>query len=215
MVAWPKPALPLLLAAALLAFEDWLSTPSCSGGPPAAHGPGELRAMMVADLMLLGSDATYADRFFRDHVMHKFFANSIQTLKPDMIVVLGDISAKGSEFTERKWISVIEQFEGILGHHSSLPRLIALGDKDALKPRIIFNAHTGSFSDFLHADGTREITVPAMTWKTRGVPGFVISTFDTKGSVTLRYCWLAQEWHVIMGYLAFVCLTALAVKLSR
>nr|CAB3470054.1 unnamed protein product [Digitaria exilis] len=376
MVAWPNPALPLLLAAALLAFEDWLSTPSCSGGPPAAHGPGELRAMMVADLMLLGSDATYADRFFRDHVMHKFFANSIQTLKPDMIVVLGDISAKGSELTERKWISVIEQFEGILGHHSSLPLLVALGDKDvgscanlegkfvhrkakhlpvldscgcgtfeisnvsfvslnavallcdnndlrfgvekfmereshhfqrlnetecyhlvcekivgstdigwrrnsmesgsgpvvllhfplhrfdaevtgvptssevvgsdhssifssskqsmglhdhlhtlpanstqyilqALKPRIIFNAHTGSFSDFLHADGTHEVTVPAMTWKTRGVPGFVISTFDTKGSVTLRCCWLAQELHVIAGYVSFLCLTALAVKLSH
>ncbi|CAO1947597.1 unnamed protein product [Urochloa humidicola] len=49
MAAWPNPALPLLLVAALLAFEDWLSTPSCSGGPPAARGPGELRAMMVAD----------------------------------------------------------------------------------------------------------------------------------------------------------------------
>ncbi|OEL26731.1 hypothetical protein BAE44_0012251, partial [Dichanthelium oligosanthes] len=328
MAAWPNPAVPLLLVAALLAFEDWLTTPSCSGGPPAAHGSGDLRAMMVADLMLLGSDATYADRFFGDHVMYKFFANSIQTLKPDMIVVLGDISAKGSDLTERKWISVIEQFEEILGHHSSLPLLIALGDKDvgtcanlegkfvhcrakhlpgldscgcgafetsnvsfvslnavallcgnndlrfgverfmereshhfqtlneaegyplgcekregstdiswrqnsmesgtgpvvllhfplhkfdaevtgvpassesivsdrpslfssskqrglydrlhtlpanstqyilqALKPRIIFNAHTGSFSDFLHADGTREVTVPAMTWKGRG-----------------------------------------------
>lgn len=59
-----------------------------------------------------------------------FFQNSIQTLKPDMIVVLGDISAKGSELTERKWISVIDQFEGILGHHSSLPLLTVLGDKD-------------------------------------------------------------------------------------
>jgi ethanolamine phosphate phosphodiesterase len=81
--------------------------------------------------------------------------------------------------------------------------------------RIIFNAHTGSFSDFLHADGTREVTVPAMTWKTRGVPGFVITTFDTKGTVTLSCCLLAKEWHVIMGYLAFLCLTALAVKLSH
>jgi hypothetical protein len=78
MAAWPNPALPLLLVAALLAFEDWLSTPSCSDGPPAASGPGDLRAMMVADLMLLGSDATYADRLFRDHVMYKFFHVSDQ-----------------------------------------------------------------------------------------------------------------------------------------
>jgi hypothetical protein len=77
MAAWPNPARPLLLVAALLAFEDWLSTPSCSGGPP-RHGPGDLRAMMVADLMLFGSDATYADRLFRDHVMYKFFAVSDQ-----------------------------------------------------------------------------------------------------------------------------------------
>ncbi|RLN12883.1 metallophosphoesterase 1-like [Panicum miliaceum] len=288
--------------------------------------------------------------------------NSIQTLKPDMIVVLGDISAKGSEVTERKWISVIEQFEGILGHHSSLPLLTVLGDKDvgncanlegkfvhcrakhlpgldscgrgafeisnvsfvslnavvlmcgnndlqfgvekfmereihhfqslnegecypsgcekregstdiswrrnnmdsgsgpvillplhrfdadvtgvptsseaivsdhssvfsssklrgpydhlhtlpanstqyilqALKPRIIFNAHTGSFSDFLDGDGTREVTVPAMTWKTRGVPGFVITTFDTKGTVTLSCCLLAKGMACNYGILSIL-----------
>ncbi|KAL6861258.1 hypothetical protein ACP4OV_016958 [Aristida adscensionis] len=50
----------------------------------------------------------------------------------------------------------------------------------ALKPRIIFNAHAGSFSEFVHADGTREVTVPAMTWKTGGVPGFVIATFGAR-----------------------------------
>ncbi|KAJ1258665.1 hypothetical protein BS78_10G092900 [Paspalum vaginatum] len=382
MAAWPNPFLPLLLVAALLAFEDWLSTPSCSRAPPAAHGSGELRIMMVADLMLLGSDASFTDLYFRDHIMSKFFANSVKKLKPDMIVVLGDISAKGSELAEREWISIIEQFEGILGRYSSLPLHVVLGDKDvgtcasldgkfvhrrakhlpgldpsgcgsfdisnvsfvslnavallcghnalrfsiekvmereshhfqkgrvndaecyplgcrrresfadiswrhnsmesgsgpvvllhfplhrfdeevagiptlseaivsghpsvssrskqsgangrrlydrlhtlpanssqyilqALKPRIIFNAHAGSFYVFVHADGTREVTVPAMTWKTREVPGFVIATFDTKGSVTLTCCWLAREWHVIMGYLAFLCLTALAIRWSH
>lgn len=58
------------------------------------------------------------------------FQNSIQRLKPDMIVVLGDISGRGSESTEAKWISIIEQFEGILGPYSSLPLHIVLGDKD-------------------------------------------------------------------------------------
>ncbi|KAK3128765.1 hypothetical protein QOZ80_6BG0466040 [Eleusine coracana subsp. coracana] len=359
MAAWPNPTLPLLLVAPLFAFEDWLTTPTCSGAPPEAPASGDLRVMMVADLMLLGSDASYADRYFRDHFMSKFFANSIQTLKPDMIVVLGGISAKGSELTEHKWISVIKQFEGILGRYSSLPLHIALGDKDvgtcatldgkivhrrakhlpglssgsgafeisnvsfvslnavallcdnnalrfevekvmerenhhfqresvneeecyslgrgkressadthwrhnsmksgsgpvvslhfplhksdgevtaastfseaivsdhssvsssskqseangrrlydrlhmlpanstqyilqALKPRIIFNAHAGSFSDFVHADGTQEVTVPAMTWKMSGAPGFVITTFDAKGGATFGCCWLAQE----------------------
>ena len=52
-----------------------------------------------------------------------------------------------------------------------------------------------------------------MTWKTRGVPGFVITTFDTEGTVTLSCCLLAKEWHVILGYSALLCPTALAVKL--
>jgi ethanolamine phosphate phosphodiesterase len=55
MAVWPNPALLILLVAALLAFEDWLTTPSCSGGTPEARASGDLRAMMVADLMLLGS----------------------------------------------------------------------------------------------------------------------------------------------------------------
>ncbi|KAM0856241.1 hypothetical protein ACQ4PT_049245 [Festuca glaucescens] len=311
MAAWPNPYLPLLLIAALLAFEDWLSTPSCSGGSPALHpASGDLRAMLVADLMLLGSDATYADRFFRYHLMSKLITKSIQTTNPDIIIVLGDISAKGSEQSESKWVAVLEQFEGILGQYSSLPIHIVLGDKDvggclsldgklvhrmanhlpgldssgcgafeisntsflslnaiallcgdnalrfgvekvmemeshrfqrksgddgtrlydrlhtlpanstqyilqALKPRIIFSAHAHSFSDYTHADGTREVTVPAMTWKKSGVPGFVIATFGQKGTVSVNCCSLAQEWYTMTGYSAFLFLTALAVRWSH
>ncbi|KAM3194248.1 hypothetical protein ACQJBY_070739 [Aegilops geniculata] len=385
MAAWPNPWLPLLLVAALLAFEDWLSTPSCSGGEPAPDlDTGDLRAMMVADLMLLGSDATYADRFFRDHVTSKLFTKSIQTTNPDMIIVLGDISARGSEHNESKWISVLEQFEGILGQYSSLPLHIVLGDKDvggcssldgklvhrmakhlpgldssgcgafefsnisfmslnavallcgdntlrfsvekvmekeshhfqkkrlnggehspsggengegvgahswrqnsmtsgsgpvlllhiplhksqkpdtgvtgvpmipdgtvsdhplvspsskqsgvgrrlydqshtlpanstqyilqALKPRIIFSAHAGSFSDYIHPDGTREVTVPAMTWKKGEMPGFAIATFGQKGIVSVNCCWLVQEWYVMTGYSVFLFLTALAIRWSH
>jgi hypothetical protein len=95
MATWPNPAVPLLLVAVLLVFEDWLSTPSCSGGPPAAQGSGDLRAMMVADLMLLGSDASFADRHFRDHVMSKFFAVShriqMRASAPNFREILSDI----------------------------------------------------------------------------------------------------------------------------
>uniref|UniRef100_A0ACD5ZR82 Uncharacterized protein n=3 Tax=Avena sativa TaxID=4498 RepID=A0ACD5ZR82_AVESA len=379
MAAWPNPYLPLLLIAALLAFEDWISTPSCSGGSPGPDpASGDLRAMMVADLMLLGSDATYADRFFRDLLMSKLITKSIQTTNPDMIIVLGDISAKVSEQNESNWIAVLEQFEGILGQYSSLPLHIVLGDKDvggcssldgklvhrmakhlpeldssgcgafeisnisfmslnamallcgdnmlrfsvekvmemeshrlqngaehyplgsekgqessahswrqnsiisgsgpiillhiplhksdggvigvplcpegtfsdypltplsseqsgadgtglydrlhtlpanstqyilqALKPRIIFSAHARSFSDYTHADGTREVTVPAMTLKKGRVPGFVIATFGQKGAVSVKCCSLAQEWYIITGYSAFLFLTALAVRWSH
>ncbi|KAJ6730379.1 METALLO PHOSPHOESTERASE RELATED [Salix viminalis] len=52
----------------------------------------------------------------------------------------------------------------------------------ALKPRIVFSAHTHEFCDHTHADGTREITVPAMTWKARDDPGFVFATFRSGGN---------------------------------
>lgn len=317
--------------------------------------------------------------------MSKLITKSIETTNPDMIIVLGDISAKGSEQNESKWIDVLEQFEGILGQYSSLPLHIVLGDKDvggcssldgrfvhrmakhlpgldssgcgafeisnisflslnavallcgdntfrfsvekvmemeshrfqrerlngvehyslgsengqdsgapswrqnsmtsgsgpiillhiplhksdmsdgglsgvpifpegtvsdhpfgslsskqsgadgtrmydrlrtlpanssqyilqALKPRIIFSAHAHSFSDYTHADGTREVTVPAMTWKKRGVPGFVIATLGQKGVVSVMCCSLAQEWYIMTGYSAFLFLTALAVRWSH
>lgn len=85
----------------------------------------------------------------------------------------------------------------------------------ALKPRIIFSAHAHSFSDYTHADGTREVTVPAMTWKKSGVPGFVIATFGQKGAVSVKCCSLAQEWYIMTGYSAFLFLTALAVRWSH
>uniref|UniRef100_A0A0D9WNF2 Calcineurin-like phosphoesterase domain-containing protein n=1 Tax=Leersia perrieri TaxID=77586 RepID=A0A0D9WNF2_9ORYZ len=360
MAAWPSSWLLLLLVAALLAFEDWLATPTCSGGST-VPASGDLRVMMVSDLMLLGSDASYADRFFRNHFMSKLFAKSIQTLKPDIIVVLGDISAEGFKLTESKWIDVLDQFEGILGQYSVLPLHVSLGDKDvggcasldnkfvhrvtkhlpeldsggcsafeisnvsfvslnavallcgnnplrfsvekvierenhhfqqkmvnedghfslgsvqregfnwrqnnmesgsgpvvllhfplykshepdkfdgedigvpnfsegtasespvysslrergansydqlhavpanstqyilqALKPRIVFSAHDGTFSDYTHDDGTREVAVPAMTQKITGVPGFVIATFGSKGLVTVRHCLIVPEWY--------------------
>jgi hypothetical protein len=81
--------------------------------------------------------------------------------------------------------------------------------------RIIFSAHAHSFSDYTHADGTREVAVPAMTWKKSGVPGFVIATFGQKGAVSVMCCSLAQEWYIMTGYSAFLFVTALAVRWSH
>ncbi|CAK7347108.1 unnamed protein product [Dovyalis caffra] len=71
----------------------------------------------------------------------------------------------------------------------------------ALKPRIVFSAHTHEFCDHTHSDGTREITVPAMTWKARDDPGFVFATFRSGGNaVSVSYCSLARESHVLIAY---------------
>jgi len=56
----------------LVIFEQRISTPVCNNHVEEAEAD-ELKVMMVADLLLLGSEAGYINRFFRDHYMSKFF----------------------------------------------------------------------------------------------------------------------------------------------
>lgn len=51
-------------------------------------------------------------------------------MKPDLLLVLGDVSAKGSELTKSKWVSVLHQFYKILGPFVDLPYHVILGDRD-------------------------------------------------------------------------------------
>ncbi|KAL5543897.1 hypothetical protein UlMin_007681 [Ulmus minor] len=86
--------------------------------------------MMVANLLLMGSDAGYLNSLFRDHYMSKFFRKSFQSLDPDMLVVLGDVLAKASELTKTKWVSMLQQFHRLIGPFLDLPLHVILGDRD-------------------------------------------------------------------------------------
>lgn len=81
----------------------------------------------------------------------------------------------------------------------------------ALRPRIIFSAHRCMFSDQVHFDKTREIIVPAMSWNARDDPGFVIATFRKTGrDVSISYCSLARESHVLVVYVSIIVMFCLA-----
>ncbi|KAF5740244.1 metallophosphoesterase 1-like [Tripterygium wilfordii] len=373
-----RPLLPLLCLSCLLLYEEWASISSCKivpGKDPDDYSRGkveassdDLKVMIVANLHLQGSEAGLFDLYFRDYYLSKFFRKSFQSLNPDMLIVLGDVSARGSELTKSKWVSVLNQFHKMLGPFLGLPFHVVLGDRDigecgeldanfvqllaasfpgldsagcgafeisnttfvsvnavallcdnnefrfsvekvieresidlqmenegaagiinefhnfretshhfelrendvlpgsgpvlllhfplnrradyhcnggrnawsvsrhsqqnfkkcdsrqfigagpydllqtvpanateyifqALRPRFIFSAHSHEFCDITHSDGTREITVPAMTWKAKDDPGFVVATFgkDRKG-VSVSYCALARESHVLATY---------------
>lgn len=372
--------LPVILFFALLAFEDWISHPYCKTMPgrdpddhvgPEQESEDDLKVMLVANLLLFGSEAGFVNLYFRDYYMSKFFKKSFHRVKPDLLLVLGDISAKGSQLTKTKWLSVFHQFHWMLGPFLGLPYHVVLGDRDfgecgeldakfvnwitrkfpgldssgcgafkisnvsfvslnsvallcgnnelrfsaekaieseslglqmkandasktnedssklrtkshdfgwrenaissgagpvlllhfplhqtrkgsygegnafngaltpphqssrtqrmgfsdtspyelsctvppnateyifqALRPRIIFSAHAYEFYDYVHFDGTREITVPAMTWKARDDPGFVVATFRRNRSVvSVSYCSLARESHVLLAYSTFL-----------
>ncbi|KAH1122919.1 hypothetical protein J1N35_006079 [Gossypium stocksii] len=354
-VAW-RSLLPVIMISIFMVYEEWVSFPSCKLLPSTTYSPDkhvenvddsleDLKVMMVANLLLLGSEAGFVNLYFRDYYMSKFFKKSFQSLNPDMLLVLGDVSAKGSEMSRTKWLSVLHQFDNMLGPFLDLPLHVILGDRDvgecsglcansvnwiarnfpgldssgcgafeisnisfvslnavallcgnnklrfdvekvieresvdlqmeiegmdeanngfgmfsemsndfrwrvnavksgsgpvlllhfplyrsgkthigegstfksiidpsgkvpasaqregfsgtgpydllqtvppnateyifhALKPRIIFSAHTQEFSDHTHLDGTREVTIPAMTWKVRDDPGFIVATFQ-------------------------------------
>lgn len=51
-------------------------------------------------------------------------------LKPDMLLVLGDISAEGYELTRNEWLYVLQQFHQVLGPFLTLPLHATLGDRD-------------------------------------------------------------------------------------
>ncbi|KAK9166748.1 hypothetical protein Scep_001939 [Stephania cephalantha] len=372
MVTW-KSIVPLLFLAALVIFEERVSVPSCVIVPrdddveESGIESEELKVMMVSNLLLMGSEARYLNVYFRDSYTTKFFRKSFERLKPDMLVVLGDISARGSEFTSGKWLSVLQQFQRILGPFLGLPLHVILGDRDigecrklnarsvewitrnlpgldssgsgtfemsnisfvslnavamlcgnndlrfsiekvieresldlqaytkekegkvvhdtigdnnflnfkwrenlmqsgsgpvlllhfplhrtrsskcgkdvpkgslfpsphghpkiqdnrghagpgpyelfqtlppnateyifqALKPRIVFSAHSHEFCDHIHRDGIREVTVPAMTWDARDDPGFIVASFARNRAVTVSQCSLARESRVLMAY---------------
>ncbi|KAG2709287.1 hypothetical protein I3760_05G231800 [Carya illinoinensis] len=391
-VAW-RPALPLITILALIVYEERVSIPSCKIVLGAAdlsqpatefvEDPEDLKVMMVANLLLLGSEAGFVELYFRDYYMTKFFRKSFEILNPDMLLVLGDISAKGSELTRAKWVSVLHQFHGLLGPFLGLPYHVILGDRDigqcsslnvksvnwvasnfpgldwagcgafeisnisfvslnsvsllcginnlrfgvervveresvelqmeaedatepvneyseireinhnfgwkantissgsgpvlllhfplhrtadgscsavdsfgkslklsressnapdgrglvgigpykllhtlppnvteyifqALKPRIVFSAHTHGFCDHLHPDGTREVTVPAMTWNSGDDPGFVVATFHrNRKAVSVSYCSLARESHVIVAYISFTVVFVLTMLIAK
>ncbi|KAK3438062.1 hypothetical protein EUGRSUZ_F02444 [Eucalyptus grandis] len=63
----------------------------------------------------------------------------------------------------------------------------------ALRPRIVFSGHSRDFCDYLHPDGTREVTVPPMSWHARDDPGFVIATFRQGKSVGISHCYLGRQ----------------------
>ncbi|XP_058085584.1 uncharacterized protein LOC131233026 isoform X2 [Magnolia sinica] len=358
MVAW-KSALPLLFAAALIIFEERVSVPSCkivsvdrNDSSKIQKNGEDLKVMMVADLLLTGSEAGYTSLYFRDSYMAKFLRKSFERVKPDMLVVLGDVSAKGSELTNIKWISVLQQFQRMLDPFLGLPLHIVLGDRDvgdcskinsksvhrmanslpgldsagcgafevsnisfislnavamlcssndlrfsvetvieresldlrnhakettdvlsepvkwrddfenfhwrenpmasssgpvlllhfplhrtsricegtnfpttnlgqshhesSRKPehRIVFSAHTHHFCEHIHQDGTREVTVPAMTWFARDDPGFVVVTFGPDHSMTVSQCSLARESHVLMAYASVLVLLVSTILIA-
>ncbi|KAJ0087097.1 hypothetical protein Patl1_08496 [Pistacia atlantica] len=376
-IAWSS-LLPLIIVSSLIMYEEWISTPSCKIIPgPDPHenesgrGTEGLKVMLVGNLLLLGSEAGYLNRYFRDYYMAKFFRKSFHSVKPDMLLVLGDVSAKGSELTRSHWLPVFNQFDQMLGPFLGLPFHVTLGDRDvgecsrlnpksvnwiagnlpgldsagcgafeisnvsfvslnavallcgnnklrfsvekviereridprmdeegtaeainysgkfsetyndfagrendmpsgsgsvlllhfpldrrddskcspessntresrgflgpgpydlshtvprnateyifqSIKPSIIFSAHTHEFCDHTHPDGTREVTVSAMTWKARDDPGFVFATFHgNRRGVSVSYCSLARESHILLAYASVLVLLSSFVLVAN
>ncbi|KAL5556958.1 hypothetical protein UlMin_039194 [Ulmus minor] len=106
-VAW-RPLLLLTIVSALIIHEEWVLAASCTIITDSNLNEfveehlEDLKVMMVANLLLMDSNAGYLNILFRDHYMSKFFRKSFQSLDPDMLVVLGDVSAKGSELTKEE-----------------------------------------------------------------------------------------------------------------
>ncbi|XP_074272649.1 uncharacterized protein LOC141596404 isoform X2 [Silene latifolia] len=343
-------------------YQERLTIPSCDVvSSPIDHHPDDLTAVLVSNLLLVDSHASFRT-FLRDLFLSNFFSKSFELLKPDMLIVLGDVSAMGYELTRKDWSSVLQRLESILGPYLQLPLHVTLGDRDigecaklkpgfvqriassfpdldsvgcgsfeignvsfvslntvallcgnnellpdiervveresaylrmrteganetidksyvtnedsyefqwkehsassqsgpvllvhfpfqhvsephcrerninllrdsmrllqsrvvensglydllhtvppnateyvlrALKPRMIFSAHSNKFCDITHQDGTREVTVPGLTWTAQNDPGFVVATFKTNGPLTVspHLAWSSSPFRWIL-----------------
>ena len=73
--------------------------------------------------------------------------------------------------------------------------------------RLVFSGHTHRWCDIIHADGTREITVPSLSWRNRNDPSFVMATVHTNSSITVQRCMLANESTMIVLYIIWGLVT--------
>ncbi|KAK8970665.1 hypothetical protein KSP40_PGU004026 [Platanthera guangdongensis] len=383
MAVW-RSALPIVFIAVFLTFEDFITVPSCVisdvGDAAGGLGTANMKAMIVSDLLLKGSHSSYVDTIFRNIFISRFFRKSFEKLEPDMLVVLGDITAKTTKLGNSVWPAALQQFYRVIGPLRGVQLVVGLGERDvgecheldrefvgkiasdlpgldrtgsasfkfenisfflinsipflcnenplrfaverliesesfdlraqmkdssleagvsdemnkhsdgfpklkthppsgtgpvlllhfplsraargyerssilgenlqkfereltshadsdiieaapsqlmqtlplneteyilqSLRPRLIFSAHRQHFDVYNHIDGSREVTVPAMTWALGGRPSFVFASFG-ENNTRVSNCSLAEEMHVLMSYLSLLVLLLAATLISR
>ncbi|KAF8024898.1 hypothetical protein BT93_F1904 [Corymbia citriodora subsp. variegata] len=84
----------------------------------------------------------------------------------------------------------------------------------ALRPRIVFSGHSLDFCDYRHQDGTREVTVPSMSWHARDDPGFVIAAFRQGNSVGISHCSFGRQSYAVI-YIFILVLLMLMILLVK
>lgn len=79
-MTWRPAVMGLILICALVIFEEWVSIPSCKLVPTSSADleldldhPDDLKVMLVANLLLLGSESSFFNSNFRDYYLSKFF----------------------------------------------------------------------------------------------------------------------------------------------
>lgn len=103
-----------------------------------------------------------------------------------MLIVLGDISARGSELTKTRWVSVIDQFERMVGPFLDLPFHVLLGDRDIGDCRAL-NKHSvnwiaGNFPG-LDSDGCGAFEISNVTFVTLNAVALLCGSNDLRFSV--------------------------------
>ncbi|KAL4557242.1 hypothetical protein LXL04_035415 [Taraxacum kok-saghyz] len=123
-------------------YDNWVPNPSCNVIPSGNNQEidhvdfgkleDDLKVIMVADLLLTGHDSAPGslDLHFKDFFFSRFFRKSFEFLKPDMLIVLGDVSAQGSKLTTSKWSFLLHEFHSLLGPFLDLPYHVVPGDRD-------------------------------------------------------------------------------------
>jgi hypothetical protein len=119
----------LLLPALLL---NLVTFPSCSPAPTVGtpSSSSSLKVAVVADLHLAGPGTHWFDRFRRESFLQSTFRKIYWKLKPDALVVLGDVSDAGRKSNDAQWDAVVSRFRSVIGPFVKGPLQVVVGNHD-------------------------------------------------------------------------------------
>ncbi|CAK9195422.1 unnamed protein product [Sphagnum troendelagicum] len=119
----------LLLPALLL---NLITYPSCSPAPTVgtSSSSSSLKVAVVADLHLAGPGTHWFDRFRRESFLQSTFRKIYWKLKPDALVVLGDVSDAGRKSNDAQWDAVVSRFWSVIGPFAKGPLQVVVGNHD-------------------------------------------------------------------------------------
>eukprot|EP00899_Mesostigma_viride_P007727 jgi/Mesvir1/16956/Mv15806-RA.2 len=94
------------------------------------HNRANLHVLLVSDLHLLGRRGSMLDKTIREWQLHATFQALVSVLRPDAVVVLGDLFDDGSYCGRHEWERHVATFRRMTRTPEGMPLEVVVGNHD-------------------------------------------------------------------------------------